>query len=237
MFLRPPPPARAHLRAQAGDFGTRGLSASLAGRRRDWDGLALVDYSGSDNDFRFLDDNGTPAGELQTLELRARQSIIGPMQEWLRSYYHNRQGRYAAVDAVDFPDEKNDPYYVQISNELTAINDEASPVVKMVNKLIVDAVQGGVSDIHIEPFEKRVVVRYRKDGRMTEVMQLPKRMQNNISSRIKIMSKLDIAEKRLPQDGRIRLKMKYQGKVKDLDFRVSTLPTLHGEKIDRKSVV
>ena len=71
-----------------------------------------------------IDDNGTPAGGLQTLELRARQSIIGPMQEWLRSYYHTRQGRYAAVDAVDFPDEKNDPYYVQISNELTAINDE-----------------------------------------------------------------------------------------------------------------
>jgi type IV pilus assembly protein PilB len=110
--------------------------------------------------------------------------------------------------------------------DLTAINDEASPVVKMVNKLIVDAVQAGVSDIHIELFEKRVVVRYRKDGRMTEVMQLPKRMQNNIASRIKIMSKLDIAEKHRPQDGKFQMKLGN----KALDFRVSILPVVWGEK-------
>ncbi len=110
--------------------------------------------------------------------------------------------------------------------DLTAINDEASPVVKMVNKLIVDAVQGGVSDIHIEPFEKRVVVRYRKDGRMIEVMQLPKRMQNNISSRLKIMSKLDIAEKHRPQDGKFQMKLGN----KAIDFRVSILPVVWGEK-------
>lgn len=110
--------------------------------------------------------------------------------------------------------------------DLTAISDEASPVVKMVNKIIVDACSQGVSDIHIEPFEKRVIVRYRKDGRMVEVMQLPKRMQNNVTSRIKIMSKLDIAEKNRPQDGKFQMKLGN----KAIDFRVSILPVVWGEK-------
>ncbi|MEY3162213.1 MAG: hypothetical protein RIT25_2204, partial [Planctomycetota bacterium] len=81
-------------------------------------------------------------------------------------------------------------------DDMSAISDEESPVVKLVNKMIVDACTQGASDIHIEPFEKRVIVRYRKDGSLTEVMELPKRMQNNITSRIKIMAKMDIAEKR-----------------------------------------
>jgi type IV pilus assembly protein PilB len=87
-------------------------------------------------------------------------------------------------------------------------------------------VQPGVSDIHIEPFEKKVVVRYRKDGRLVEVMTLPKRMQNNLTSRIKIMSKLDIAEKQKPQDGKFQMKMGN----KAIDFRVSILPVVWGEK-------
>ncbi|MCA8956031.1 MAG: Flp pilus assembly complex ATPase component TadA [Planctomycetes bacterium] len=110
--------------------------------------------------------------------------------------------------------------------DLSAISDEASPVVKMVNKIIVDAVQSGVSDIHIEPFEKRVLVRYRKDGRMNEVMALPKRMQNSVTSRIKIMSKLDIAERNRPQDGKFQMKLGN----KAIDFRVSILPVVWGEK-------
>jgi type IV pilus assembly protein PilB len=110
--------------------------------------------------------------------------------------------------------------------ELSEISSEASPVVKMVNKIIVDAVQGGVSDIHIEPFEKYVIVRYRKDGRMAEVLRLPKRMQNNITSRLKIMSKLDIAEKYRPQDGKFQMKLGN----KAIDFRVSILPVVWGEK-------
>jgi type IV pilus assembly protein PilB len=110
--------------------------------------------------------------------------------------------------------------------DLSEISSEASPVVKMVNKIVVDAVQGGVSDIHIEPFEKYVIVRYRKDGRMTEVLRLPKRMQNNITSRLKIMSKLDIAEKYRPQDGKFQMKLGN----KAIDFRVSILPVVWGEK-------
>ncbi|MCC6781880.1 MAG: Flp pilus assembly complex ATPase component TadA [Planctomycetes bacterium] len=110
--------------------------------------------------------------------------------------------------------------------DLAAINDEASPVVKIVNKLVADACTSGVSDIHIEPFEKKVIVRYRRDGCLVEVMQLPKGMQNNLTSRIKIMSKLDIAEKQRPQDGKFQMKL---GR-KAIDFRVSILPVVWGEK-------
>ncbi|MCC6670149.1 MAG: Flp pilus assembly complex ATPase component TadA [Planctomycetes bacterium] len=110
--------------------------------------------------------------------------------------------------------------------DLSAISDEASPVVKMVNKIIAEAVASGASDIHIEPFEKRVVVRYRRDGDMVQVMELPKRMQNNVTSRIKIMSKLDIAEKQKPQDGKFQMKLGN----KAIDFRVSILPVIWGEK-------
>ncbi len=110
--------------------------------------------------------------------------------------------------------------------DLSAISDEDSPVVKLVNKLILDACNTGASDIHIEPFEKKVIVRYRKDGAMYEAMTLPKRMQNNITSRIKIMSKLDIAEKRKPQDGKFQMKIAH----KAIDFRVSILPVVWGEK-------
>ncbi len=110
--------------------------------------------------------------------------------------------------------------------DLSAISDESSPVVKMVNKVIADAVTQGASDIHFEPCEKRMLVRYRKDGCLVEAMTLPKRMQNNITSRIKIMSKLDIAEKQKPQDGKFQ--MKFGNKA--IDFRVSILPVIWGEK-------
>jgi len=112
------------------------------------------------------------------------------------------------------------------TTDLSAINDEDSPIVKLVNKMILDACNTGASDIHIEPFEKKVIVRYRKDGCLYEAMSLPKRMQNNITSRIKIMSKLDIAEKRKPQDGKFQMKIGN----KAVDFRVSILPVVWGEK-------
>ncbi len=112
------------------------------------------------------------------------------------------------------------------SLDLTAISDEAAPVVKIVNKIISDACSSGVSDIHIEPFEKKVIVRYRRDGRLVEVLTLPKKMQNSLTSRIKIMSKLDIAEKQRPQDGKFQMKMAN----KAIDFRVSILPVVWGEK-------
>ncbi len=106
-----------------------------------------------------------------------------------------------------------------------------APVVRLVNSLLTDAVRRGASDIHVEPYEKEMRIRFRIDGILHEIMKPPLKMRDAICSRIKIMSKLDIAEKRLPQDGRMKLKMKLEGKRKELDFRVSVLPTLFGEKI------
>jgi len=106
-----------------------------------------------------------------------------------------------------------------------------APVVRLVNSVLTDAVRKGASDIHVEPYEKELRIRFRIDGILHEIMKPPLKMRDAICSRIKIMSKLDIAEKRLPQDGRIKLKMKLEGKRKELDFRVSVLPTLFGEKI------
>ena len=105
---------------------------------------------------------------------------------------------------------------------------EEGPVVKLVNLILTDAIKKKASDIHIEPYEKQFRIRYRIDGVLYEVMRPPARMKNAITSRIKIMSELDIAERRLPQDGRIKIKL---GGGKVMDYRVSVLPTLFGEKI------
>jgi len=105
---------------------------------------------------------------------------------------------------------------------------EDAPVVKLVNLILTDAIKKNASDIHIEPYEKSFRVRYRIDGVLYEVMKPPLKLKNALTSRVKIMSELDIAERRLPQDGRIKLKM---GKGREMDFRVSVLPTLFGEKI------
>jgi type IV pilus assembly protein PilB len=106
-------------------------------------------------------------------------------------------------------------------------NDDA-PVVKFVNKILVDAIRRGASDIHFEPFETQYRVRLRMDGMLKAIASPPMKMANRIASRIKVMAQLDIAEKRVPQDGRIKLNL---SKTRAIDFRVSSLPTLFGEKI------
>ncbi len=108
---------------------------------------------------------------------------------------------------------------------------EEAPIIKLVNLILTDAVRRGASDIHIEPYEKEYRVRFRTDGILQNVMAPPMKLKDAITSRIKIMAKLDISEKRLPQDGRIMIKFSKDGKKKELDFRVSTVPTLFGEKI------
>lgn len=108
---------------------------------------------------------------------------------------------------------------------------EEAPVVRLVNLILTDAIKRKASDIHIEPYEKEFRVRFRIDGVLYEMMNPPLKLRDAITSRVKILSRLDIAEKRLPQDGRIKLKMKLQERTKELDFRVSVLPTLFGEKI------
>ena len=130
----------------------------------------------------------------------------------------------------DFDDSDID--LIQESDDVDAAElakaSEDAPVVKLVNLILTDAVKKVASDIHIEPYEKSFRVRYRIDGVLYEVMKPPMKLKNAITSRVKIMSELDIAERRLPQDGRIKLKL---GRGKEMDFRVSVLPTLFGEKV------
>jgi type IV pilus assembly protein PilB len=114
--------------------------------------------------------------------------------------------------------------------DLERAADEA-PIVKLVNAVLSEAVNRGASDIHIEPYEREFRVRFRVDGVLQPIMTPPQKYKDAITSRLKIMAKLDISEKRLPQDGRIMLKMNIGGRKRQLDFRVSTLPTLWGEKI------
>ncbi|MCO4768839.1 MAG: type IV-A pilus assembly ATPase PilB [Deltaproteobacteria bacterium] len=124
------------------------------------------------------------------------------------------------VDVIDAEEDMN-----ELDLEKSAGD---APVIKLVNLILLDAIRKGASDIHVEPFEKQLRVRYRIDGMLYEVMKPPVKLKHAITSRIKIMSQLDIAERRLPQDGRIKLKM---GRNKEMDFRVSVLPVIWGEKI------
>jgi type IV pilus assembly protein PilB len=124
---------------------------------------------------------------------------------------------------IDFVTEDDDFDPALATNEA-----EDAPVVKLVNLILTDAIKKQASDIHVEPYEKTFRVRYRIDGILYEVMKPPIKLRSAITSRIKIMSELDIAERRLPQDGRIKLKL---GRGKEMDFRVSVLPTLFGEKV------
>jgi len=116
----------------------------------------------------------------------------------------------------------------QLDEHTLTAETEAAPVVKLVNLILLDAIKRGASDIHLEPYEKVVRVRYRIDGVLHEIMRPPIKMRDAIVSRLKILSRLDISERRLPQDGRIKLRL---SKNKTVDFRVSVLPTLFGEKV------
>lgn len=124
----------------------------------------------------------------------------------------------SALEGIETIEERED---AEVVKEVEA------PIVKLVNGIFVNAIKAGASDIHIEPYETSLRVRYRVDGVMYTVMNLPIKIKNALTSRVKIMSRLDIAERRLPQDGRIKLKL---GKKREIDFRVSTLPCLFGEK-------
>ncbi len=106
--------------------------------------------------------------------------------------------------------------------------DEEAPVVRFVNKILLDAINIGASDIHIEPYEKNLRIRFRQDGILSEVAVLPNSIASRLTARMKVMSRMNLAEKRVPQDGRISLKL---SKTRKIDFRVNTCPVLHGEKI------
>ncbi len=129
-----------------------------------------------------------------------------------------------AIDNVQVIEEGGDESgsAVDLTNEIDA------PIIKLVNGILIKAIKSGASDIHFEPYERQFRVRYRIDGVLRKAMGLPIKIKNAIISRLKIMSQLDIAERRLPQDGRIKLRL---GRAKEVDFRVSTVPTLYGEKV------
>lgn len=134
---------------------------------------------------------------------------------------------------MDFDIEEEDfDFADDVDEDINVLDLEKSageaPVVKLVNLILIDAIRKGASDIHVEPYEKQLRIRYRIDGILYEVMKPPVKLKAAIISRLKIMSNLDIAERRLPQDGRIKMKM---GRGKEMDFRVSVLPVLWGEKV------
>ena len=141
-----------------------------------------------------------------------------------------------SLDSIDFDHGRTEDVEVVEDNEeidlstLSRMSEDA-PVVRLVNVLLVDALRRGASDIHIEPYEKELRIRFRIDGVLYDVMHPPLKLRDALISRVKIMSKLDISEKRLPQDGRIKIKVKVDARSRELDFRVSTLPTLFGEKV------
>ncbi len=154
------------------------------------------------------------------------------IKEMLSRFYEQQsEALQTVMDSIsDFNDAGLDLVHeteedVDVSALKTAV--EEAPVVKLVNIILSEAITKGASDIHFEPYEKSLRVRYRIDGVLYDVMQPPMKLKAALSSRIKIMSELDISERRLPQDGRIKLKIR----DKSVDLRVSTLPTLFGEKI------
>lgn len=132
------------------------------------------------------------------------------------------------VDDAAFMQAQTDKESEQQAQDLAAAEVDDAPVVRFLEKILLDAIETGASDLHFEPYEKFYRIRFRVDGVLSEITQIPLAIKEKLASRIKVVSRLDISEKRLPQDGRMKLIL---GKTRAIDFRVSTLPTLYGEKI------
>jgi general secretion pathway protein E len=160
---------------------------------------------------------------LLNCELEVVASTSMRIQDAINRVYEKNTAKL--VDKIDA--EFDDSYDLEGPIDILEATEDDAPVKKFVNSLIFRAVKEKASDIHIEPFEKEFIVRYRVDGVLYDVIRQPKRAHSAISSRIKIMGQLDIAEKRLPQDGRIKIK----SAGKDIDIRLSTVPTIYGERI------
>jgi type IV pilus assembly protein PilB len=140
----------------------------------------------------------------------------------------SEQDIMAAIETEDLNLEFTDEEAESAADTAAAMDIEDAPVVRYLQKIMLDAINSGASDIHFEPYEKQYRIRYRLDGQLIEAAQPPLAIKEKIASRIKVISKLDISEKRVPQDGRLKLVV---SRNKSVDFRISTLPTLYGEKI------
>ena len=175
-------------------------------------------------DLYTIEDLKVSLGKNIRIVLSSEQDIL----ESIEAYYGEEGG--SAMNRMVSDIQKDDMHGLDSLDESTEhIRDMASeaPVIKLVNHIISEAIEARASDIHLEPFADELLLRYRIDGILHEMEPPPKRLSSAITTRIKIMSKLDISERRLPQDGRIKLKIL----GKDIDMRVSTLPTLHGESV------
>ncbi|MCB0317303.1 MAG: type IV-A pilus assembly ATPase PilB [Bdellovibrionales bacterium] len=182
--------------------------------------VAMIDPSNivALNDIKFITGLDISVAVTDEITLKKKQEVLFESQISYDSIFEDFDPE--DVEVVDTSDDIN-------INELEKASEDA-PVVKLVNAILTDAIKKGASDIHLEPYEKSFRVRFRIDGVLYEIMKPPMKLKNAITSRIKIMSELDIAERRLPQDGRIKLKL---GNRKEMDFRVNVLPTLFGEKV------
>lgn len=153
------------------------------------------------------------------------------ISEAIEKYYSSEVSFDEVMMDFDM-DEEDVDFSEEYEEDINVLDLEKSageaPVVKLVNLILIDAIRKNASDIHVEPYEKQLRIRYRIDGILYEVMKPPVKLKSAIISRLKIMSNLDIAERRLPQDGRIKMKM---GRGKEMDYRVSVLPVMWGEKV------
>jgi type IV pilus assembly protein PilB len=196
---------------------------------------AIEKYYGSSRSLQLRQD-GAPAGVGGFMVGGSAPSLKDVMEGPTLSLDDMASVGLSEVDIDSIGEEEADVETVRTEEDeidlgSLAKSSEAAPVVKLSNVLLIDSLKRGASDIHIEPYEKEFRVRFRIDGVLYNVMALPMRLRDPLISRIKIMAKLDIAEKRLPQDGRIKIRLKVEDKSRDMDFRVSCLPTLWGEKI------
>jgi general secretion pathway protein E len=176
--------------------------------------------------------NYEPLDDLHVLFAAQVQPVVVPAQvidEAINRAYDQATTTTAADLMIDLQDEGLDAVASELAAETKDLleSDDAAPIIKLVNGILSQAVKDRASDIHIESFERELVVRFRVDGMLYDVITPPKRIQAAITSRVKVMSGLNIAEKRLPQDGRIRVRIA----GRDIDIRVSTIPTAYGERM------
>ena len=191
---------------------------------------AIVVLTSSPLNMRALDDLRVMFGQ----PIRPMITTSIKLSEAINKVYEKTTANLAGLDDIEEEDYDLDDPIV----DLLDAGDDDAPVIKLVNSLLFRAVKEKASDIHIEPYEKDMVVRFRVDGILADIFHPPKKLQNSITSRVKVMANLNIAEKRLPQDGRIPLKVG----GKDIDIRVNSVPTAFGERIvmrlqDRSNVV
>src|SRR5579859_1166621 len=176
--------------------------------------------------------NYEPLDDLHVLFGKPIQAVVAPAEvinEAINRAYDQATTTTAHDLMIDLEEERLDQVASELAQEPADLldSDDAAPIIKLVNGLLSQAVKDRASDIHVEPFERELLVRFRVDGMLYDVISPPKRFQPAITSRVKVMSGLNIAEKRLPQDGRIRLRVA----GRDIDIRVSTIPTAFGERI------